>query len=37
MCRSVFNLQKSPLGSANMVAKKRKKKRKEKGEMMTGR
>jgi hypothetical protein len=37
MCRSVFNLQKSPLGSANMVAKKGKKKRKEKGEMMTGR
>jgi hypothetical protein len=34
MCPSVFNLQKSPLGSANMVAKqeerKKEKKRKEK-------
>jgi hypothetical protein len=28
MCRSVFNLQKSPLSSANMVAKKEEKKRK---------
>jgi hypothetical protein len=37
MCRSIFDLQKLPLGSADMVAKKRKKKRKEKGEMMTGR
>jgi hypothetical protein len=34
MCHSVFNLQKLPLGSANMVAKKeeRKKKKKEKRE-----
>jgi hypothetical protein len=33
MCRSVFNLQKLPLGSANMVAKKEeKKKKKEKRE-----
>jgi hypothetical protein len=38
MCRSVFNLQKLPLGSANMVAKKKKEKNKtrEKGKM-TGR
>jgi hypothetical protein len=38
MCRSVFNLQKLPLGSANMVAKKeeRKKEKREKG-TMTGR
>jgi hypothetical protein len=28
MCCSVFNLQKLPLGSANMVAKKEEKKRK---------
>jgi hypothetical protein len=35
MCRSVFNLQKLALGSANMVAKKeeRKKKKREKGKM----
>jgi hypothetical protein len=35
MCCSVFNLQKLPLGSANMVAKKRRKKKekKEKGKM----
>jgi hypothetical protein len=33
MCCSVFNLQKLPLGSANMVAKKKKeKKEKEKRE-----
>jgi hypothetical protein len=33
MCRSVFNLQKLPLGIANMVAKKEaRKKKKEKGE-----
>jgi hypothetical protein len=33
MCYSVFNLQKLPLGSANMVAKKeRKKEKKEKRE-----
>jgi hypothetical protein len=33
MCCSVFNLQKMPLGSANMVAKKKKeKKKKEKRE-----
>jgi hypothetical protein len=33
MCHSVFNLQKLPLGSANMVAKKvERKKEKEKGE-----
>jgi hypothetical protein len=33
MCCSVFNLQKSPSGSANMVAKKKKeKKKKEKRE-----
>jgi hypothetical protein len=33
MCHSVFNLQKSPLGSANMVAKKEeiKKEKKRKG------
>jgi hypothetical protein len=38
MCRSVFNLQKLPLGSANMVAKKEegKKEKREKGKM-TGR
>jgi hypothetical protein len=38
MCRSVFNLQILPLGSANMVAKKeeRKKEKREKGKM-TGR
>jgi hypothetical protein len=38
MCHSVFNLQKSPLGSANMVAKKeeRKIKKRQKGKM-TGR
>jgi hypothetical protein len=38
MCCSIFNLQKLPLGSANMVAKKeeRKKEKKERGEM-TGR
>ena len=35
MCRSVFNLQKLPLGSANMVAKKKKeKRRKGKDDMM---
>jgi hypothetical protein len=35
MCCSVFNLQKSPLGSANMVAKKKKeKKRKGKDDKM---
>jgi hypothetical protein len=28
MCCSVFNLQKSPLGSANMVAKKEERKEK---------
>jgi hypothetical protein len=28
MCRSVFNLQKLPLGSANMVAKMKKQKKK---------
>jgi hypothetical protein len=28
MCHSIFNLQKLPLGSANMVAKKKKKKKK---------
>jgi hypothetical protein len=38
MCRSVFNLQKLPLGSANMVAKKEerkkeKKRKREKGKM----
>jgi hypothetical protein len=35
MCRSVFNWQKLPLGSANMVAKKeeRKKEKKESGKM----
>jgi hypothetical protein len=37
MCRSVFNLQNLPLGSANMVAKKEEKKKKkekrEKGKM----
>jgi hypothetical protein len=35
MCHSVFNLQKSPLDSANMVAKKeeRKKEKREKGKM----
>jgi hypothetical protein len=33
MCRSVFDLQKLQLGSANMVAKKRKKGKKEKGKM----
>jgi hypothetical protein len=32
MCRSVFNLQKSPLGSANMVAKKKKEKKKKEKE-----
>jgi hypothetical protein len=37
MCCSVFILQKSPLGSANMVAKKEeRKKEKEKKEKMTG-
>jgi hypothetical protein len=38
MCRSVFNLQKLPLGSANIVAKEeeRKKEKREKGKM-TGR
>jgi hypothetical protein len=38
MCRSVINLQKSPLGGANMVAKKeeRKKEKRERGKM-TGR
>jgi hypothetical protein len=41
MCCSVFNLQKYPLGSANMVAKKEvrkkeKKRKREKGKM-TGR
>jgi hypothetical protein len=30
--RSVFDMRKSPLGSANMVAKKKKKKRKKKKE-----
>jgi hypothetical protein len=30
MCRSVFNWQKLPLGSAKMVAKKRQKKKREK-------
>jgi hypothetical protein len=30
MCPSVFNLQKLPLGSANMVAKKRRKKKEKK-------
>jgi hypothetical protein len=35
MCRSVFNLWKSPLGSANMVAKKEERKQ-EKREKMTG-
>ena len=35
MCRSVFNLQKLPLGSTNMVAKKKKeKRRKGKDDMM---
>jgi hypothetical protein len=35
MCCSVFNLQKSPLGSANMVEKKeeRKKEKREKGKI----
>jgi hypothetical protein len=35
MCCSVFNLQKMPLGSANMVAKKKKekKKKREKGKI----
>jgi hypothetical protein len=35
MCRSGFNLQKLPLGSANMVAKKeeRKKEKRENGKM----
>jgi hypothetical protein len=38
MCPSDFNLQKSPLGSADMVAKKKKeKKKKEKWVKMTGR
>jgi hypothetical protein len=43
MCCTVFNLRKSPLGSANMVAKKeerkkeKREKRKEKREKMTGR
>jgi hypothetical protein len=32
MCCSVFNLQKLPLGSANMVAKEKRKKKKEKKE-----
>jgi hypothetical protein len=37
MCCSVFNLQKLPLDSANMVAKMEKeKKKKEKQEKMTG-
>jgi hypothetical protein len=37
MCCNVFNLQKLPLGSANMVAKKKeRKKEKEKREKMTG-
>jgi hypothetical protein len=36
MCRSVFNLQKLPLGSANMVAKKEER-TKEKREKMAGR
>jgi hypothetical protein len=31
MCCSVFNLQKLPLGSANMVAKREKRKKKRKG------
>jgi hypothetical protein len=36
MCHSVFNLRTSPLGSANMVAKKEeRKKEKEKRETMT--
>jgi hypothetical protein len=35
MCHSVFNLQKLPLGSANMVAEReeRKKEKREKGKM----
>jgi hypothetical protein len=37
MCRSVFNLQKLPLGSANMVAKKEERKKKKENEKMTGR
>jgi hypothetical protein len=37
LCRSVFNLRKSPLGSANMVAtKEENKKKKGKRETMTG-
>jgi hypothetical protein len=37
MCCSVFNMRKSPFGSANMVAKKEeRKKEKEKREKMTG-
>jgi hypothetical protein len=37
MCQSVFNLQKSPLGSANMVEKKKKEKKKKREKVkMTG-
>jgi hypothetical protein len=37
MCQSVFNLQKLPLGSANMVAKKEERKKKKEKEKMIGR